>query len=139
MLCDVLDADPDVSFAAGHVLGTTYVADFTWHAAERLDGRTPPVTFATYTQDVSAENVTLTLGTLLGAMNSFVGGTTVYPRPLWEAPIVDGANAAYDGARISVHGALAPQALASHLVGMGAVTRGDMNNILRANRMDELP
>ncbi len=143
-ICDLLDSDPDVSYATGQIAGRTYVPDYTWLAAERLDGRTPSPTFATYASDPGPENVTISLGTLLTAMDNFIPGLhaypPIYPDVLWIAPMItDGANGPYDDVRISIHGAFSPQQLGLYLVGMGAVTHDDLNNIFRANRMEEVP
>lgn len=142
--CDLLDKDRDVSFAAGQIAGKTYVADLTWHAAERLDGRTPPVVLKTYASDPQAERVHLTLGQLLTAMDEFVvglhGPNPPIPPALFADPsIVDGANQFYDDTRISVNGPLSPQTLGLYLVQRGDLTKTALNGILRANRMDEVP
>jgi hypothetical protein len=64
----------------------------------------------------------------------------VIPPDLWVSPtITDGANGPYNDMRISVKGVLSPQSLGLYLVRRGYVTTDDLNGILRANRMDELP
>jgi hypothetical protein len=141
--CDLLDADADVAFASGQIAGKTYVSDLTWQAAERLDGRTPDLVFKTYAADPQPENVQLSLGALLTAMDAFVpnlhSDSPPIPPPLWTAPIVDGANQLYDGARMSVHGPISPQALGRFLVDRGDLSLDQLNSILRANRMEETP
>jgi len=134
--CDLLDADSDVSYAAGQVAGKTYLPDYAWHAAERIDGRAPPLLFATYTMDPPPETVTLTLGQLLDAMQGFVTGPI---HPGLPNPIVDGANSGYDETRMSYWGGYSAQALAHYLAGAGYATRTDLNGILRANYMEEIP
>lgn len=141
--CDLLDADASVGFAAGQIAGKTYVSDLTWQAAERLDGRTPDLVFKTYAADPPPENVQLSLGELLTAMDAFVpdlhSPSPPIPPPLWMAPFVDGANQLYDDTRMSVHGQISPQALGRYLVNRGDLSLDQLNEILRANRMDETP
>jgi hypothetical protein len=138
--CDLLDSDPDVSFAAGQIGGKSYIADYTWHAAERLDGRTPAVTVRTFASDPAPEQVSIGLGRLLSAMDAFAPGLQQVPLPLWRSPaITDGANKPYNDARISVNGVLSPQSLGRYLVNRGDLTKDQLNNILRSNRMDEVP
>jgi hypothetical protein len=141
--CDLLDADADVAFAGGQIAGKTYVSDLSWQAAERLDGRTPNIVFKTYAADPQPENVQISLGQLLTAMDAFVPNLhsvpSSIPPPLWMAPIVDGANQLYNDTRMSVQGPLSPQALGRYLVTQGDLSLDQLNSILRANRMDEIP
>jgi hypothetical protein len=141
--CDLLDADANVAFASGQVGGKTYVSDLAWQAAERLDGRTPSLVFKTYSSDPPPENVQLSLGALLTAMDAFVPDlhtdSPPIPPPLFLAPIVDGANQFYNDTRMSVHGPISPQALGRYLVDRGDLSLDQLNAILRANRMDEVP
>ena len=103
--CDLLVA-PTVSFAKGLVGGKSYVADYTWTAAEILDGRTPPVTIKTYAADPTHQNATISLATLFSTLNTFVPGINNFPSsvpaPLWipYRTITDGANQAYDDVRL---------------------------------------
>jgi hypothetical protein len=141
--CDLLDADANVAFASGQIAGKTYVSDLAWQAAERLDGRTPDIVFKAYASDPPPENVQLSLGALLTAMDAFVPNlhtdSSPIPPPLFVAPIVDGANQFYNDTRMSVHGPMSPQALGRYLVDRGDLSLDQLNAILRANRMDEVP
>ena len=79
-------------------------------------------------------------GQLLTALDEFPVGLFQLPGPLWIPPtITDGANASYNSGRISTGGVLSPQSLGKYLVGRGDLRLFELNSILRANRMDEVP
>jgi hypothetical protein len=138
--CDLLDDQPDVAFAVGKTAGKSYVPDLTWHALERVDGRNPPVALRTYAADPEPENVQLPLGRLLEALDRFAPGLTQVPGPLWLQPtLVDGAQKAYNDGRVSTAGVLSAQSLGRFLVEHGDLTLPELQSILRANRMDEIP
>jgi hypothetical protein len=135
--CDLLDDDPDVSYARWEIGGRTYLPDYAWHAAERIDGRAHALAFATYASDPPPERVRLSIGRVLKALDAFAAGAS-YPGVL-PSPIVDGANRVYDDVRMSVNGAFSLQAFSRYLVANGHVSRDDINGILRGNRMEEIP
>lgn len=137
---DLLDRNPDVSFATNQVGGKAYVPDLMWRAAEILDGRTPSAKATTYASDPAPEYVSLGWSQLLTALDEFPVGLSQLPGPLWAQPtIVDGANQAYNDGRISVNGVLSPQSLGLHMVNRGYLTLEELNSILRANLMEEVP
>lgn len=136
-LADLLDDDPDVSYASGWIGGRTYVVNFDWIAAEALDGRARNIAFATYGADPPPETIHLSIGTLLDALQAFIPPYAV-PGTL-PSPIVDGAQGPYNDARMSIYGPYSARSLASYLVNRGIVTQADINGILAGNRMEELP
>jgi hypothetical protein len=138
LFCDLL-VRPNVSFAAGLVGGKSYVADYTWQAAEILDGRTPPAVIKSYAADPTTPTTTIGMATLFAALDAFVPAPGGLPLPLWiPGTITDGANQAYNGARLSVNGALSPQAFGLYLVNHGSLSKAQLNNLLRLNLMDEV-
>jgi len=143
--CKLLANKPDYSSMAGRVLNQWYVGDYTYLVSEILDGRTPAVTWRRYLSDVSAVNAPhVTLSQLMQAMTQVCADCNQFPSPLptawWQLPsLTDGANAQYDALRISVNGRLSPQNLGRVLISGGYVTKGRMNNLLRASFMDEIP
>jgi hypothetical protein len=134
-LCDVLDDDADVAYAAGRIGGLRYVQDYGWHAAERVDGRRPGFMIRRYAMDPPPETVRLTLGTLIEALAAFVPAGSY---PGLPSPIVDGANRPYDDVRMSVDGLFSMQSFSAFLVRKGLATREQMNGILSGNRMEEM-
>jgi hypothetical protein len=141
--CKLLGRRPDYSSMAGQVVGRRYLDDYLYLVGEIVDGRSPPLRWRRYSQDVTTARARVTLRTLLQAMSQVCSDCnnipSPLPQPLWQFPALsDGANAEYNARRLSIHGMLSPQNLARILVNRGSVSKGQINNLLRATFMEEI-
>lgn len=127
-VCDLLDDDGDVSFAAG-IDGKKYVRNFTRSVADIFDGKDVTATIKQFSVAPSAEHVKLSLSQLIKGTGEFCPDCSALKDKFGET---------YNNERIdSYTGKKSAIALGRYLVSEGLLTDAELKNLLKSNYMEE--
>ncbi len=135
--CDLLATDVDASRATG-IAGRQYLPDFTYLVGEILNGNTPVLDnsiLKTYSANAVPDIIHMSLGDLMDALQNICPDCSSH----LSAPIPH-YGSDYNRSRLSVYTSpISPQNFGLYLVSHRFITRDQLNNVLRANLMEELP
>jgi hypothetical protein len=127
--CDLLRSGSDITHDSGERAGLEYLYDsYPYLMGRAHDGFEASYEVRSYDQDVQPKTFQLSLPELLEAMEGFFDADTVLPEL---------GDPTYPARRLSVRADLAPQTLGLYMVDRGWLTRDELNNVLRANYMQE--
>lgn len=129
------DIDTDTN-APGLAAGQTvyYFDNYLYHVWRALEGqeiKPEDFQYRRYAEDVAPKNFKITLPQLLEAMGNFCAACFVNNLPKM-------GDSSYPEAWMSTRGQFSPQRLGLYMVARGWLTRHQLDNVLRANLMEEL-
>lgn len=128
-VCDLLDADTNVSHAVGRVAGLTYVSDFTSTVGKILDGETPVAVTRTFDADPTPEAVKVSLAQLLVGLKDMCASCDTLPTAY---------GADFNRLRLSAKdGMQSPRALGATMVSKGFFADAQLRNLLRSDFMED--
>lgn len=132
-LCDLLTTSSDISHAySGKRIGRKYVSDHVAFIGRIMDTGIKENYLdyiKEYKNDVVPKSFSLSLRQVLGALDSFLPAGTILP---------DIGDPAYTEAQLSIASKLSPQSFGMYLVNKKLLTKDQLNNVLRANFMEEV-
>jgi len=126
---DLLASNADIGHNGGIRAGFGFIDDYLYTIGKILDGQSYTTTYQQYQQDVQPKNFQVSFVQLLKAMQNFCPNCGSLP------PIGDFS---YPYQNLSIHAQASPQSLGLYMVQQGWLTQDQLNNVLRANYMQEI-